>query len=299
MQVKRLFQLSSLLCALVFSSSLYSQQVTLQQAEITLTAELEKTESFSTSPVILMTHGTLAHSKMEIMSTLQELLAENGISSLAINLSLGVSDREGMYDCPTPHTHKHEDAKSEIGLWKDYLKAQGATNIVVLGHSRGGNQTAQFAASNTDLVVTKAILIAPMTWNAEKEGSSYKEKYGDELSTLLSKANTMAASGKAKAIIEKIDFIYCEDTSATAEAVASYYKDDSNKDTPTILSKLSIPTLVLLGSEDKVVADLPEALTKIKKPNTFSTATIDGADHFFRDLYADEVIEHIVEFLGQ
>ena len=78
-----------------------------------------------------MTHGALAHNGMEIIATLQGLFTEADISSLAINLSLGLDDRHGMYDCATPHTHKHSDALNEIDVWLDWLETQGANNNIL------------------------------------------------------------------------------------------------------------------------------------------------------------------------
>ena len=63
-----------------------------------------------------------------------------------------------MYDCATPHRHRHTDAMAEIGAWLDWLKAQGAEQVALLGHSRGGNQTARFAAATADPVVTNVIV---------------------------------------------------------------------------------------------------------------------------------------------
>ena len=92
-------------------------------------AELQVEGSWPQGPVLLMTHGTLAHNKMEIMATLQTLFAERGLSSLAISLSLGLDDRTGMYDCATPHRHRHADALGEIGAWLRWLKEQGAEPV--------------------------------------------------------------------------------------------------------------------------------------------------------------------------
>src|SRR5262245_46296162 len=55
--------------------------------------------------VVILVHGTLMHGRMEIMASLQEDLAERGIGSLAITLSLALDDRRGAYDCGTPHRH--------------------------------------------------------------------------------------------------------------------------------------------------------------------------------------------------
>ena len=130
-----------------------ADEVKLQHDGMTLNASLvTSADSWPAGPVVLMTHGTLAHRGMEIMAGLQDMLSERGISSLAINLSLGLDDRSAaMYDCATPHSHRHTDAVAEIGAWLEWLKGQGVKKIALLGHSRGGNQTARFPDRAADL----------------------------------------------------------------------------------------------------------------------------------------------------
>jgi len=145
-----------------------AEEVKLEHDGLTLNANLETTgDDWAAGPVLLMTHGTLAHGRMEIMATLQPLLQEYGISSLAITLGLGLDDRHGMYDCQTPHNHRHADAVEEIGVWLGWLTEQGAENVSLLGHSRGGNQTTWFATTHGSAPFDKVILIAPGGFTAE------------------------------------------------------------------------------------------------------------------------------------
>ena len=76
--------------------------------------------------VVLLLHGTLTHNGRSMYTDLQQNLAKQGVSSLSMNLSLGINDRHGEYDCAIPHTHKHTDALKEVAVWQDYLKQQGA-----------------------------------------------------------------------------------------------------------------------------------------------------------------------------
>jgi pimeloyl-ACP methyl ester carboxylesterase len=276
-----------------------AEQVTLERDGLTLNASLEKSGNWPEGPVVLMTHGTLAHSGMEIMATLQELFAENDISSLAINLSLGIDDREqAMYDCPVTHSHRHTDALDEIDAWAGWLGQQGTKDIVLLGHSRGGNQTAWFAAEREAPLVTRVILVAPATWRLDYAVSDYEKRYQTPLSPIVKKARTMVSEGKGAVTLRNIGFIYCEDTSATAEAVASYYADDSRMNTPTLVPEIKKPVLVIAGSEDNVVAGLIEAMEPVASGDGVELAVIDGADHFFRDLYAEDVVDLSVEFIS-
>ena len=150
---------------------------------------------------------------MEIISTLQSLFAENGISSLAINLSLGISNRpSSTYDCKTPHRHKHTDALKEIEAWLEWLKVAGTKQVVLLGHSRGGNQTAWFAAEHDDPTIRKVILVAPQVWSTDYAAKDYEKRYGKPLKPLLDKAFSQASLRSRERFwdirVPKIDSIF-------------------------------------------------------------------------------------------
>lgn len=288
----------TLFATLFFSLHSYAQDISINHNGIKLNAHFEKTETVTTGPVVLMTHGTLAHNKMEIMSALQKQLKEQGISSLSINLGLGINNRQGFYDCATPHTHRHTDALDEIGVWLNWLEKRGVKNVVLLGHSRGGNQTAWFAAERDRDLITKVILIAPATWSMDAAKQSYKTSYDKELDPLLQQARKLVAAGKGAQTLEHIDFIYCKDTTATANAVVSYYDNNPRMDSIYLLDKIKKPLLVVAASEDEAVKDLDTLLPPLAIKYGFRFEVIEGADHFFLDLYTDEVVEHIVGFLN-
>ncbi len=278
----------------------HAGEVTLAHGDITLNARLELADGKTVKDgVILMTHGTLAHNGMEIIQTLQELLSENGLSTLAINLGLGLSDRHGMYPCETLHTHKHTDALDETGAWIGWLKGQGADNIVLLGHSRGGNQMAWFAAEHKEPAVKAALLIAPQTWDEASDAQGYEARYGKPLGPLLERAQALVKAGKADDILENTDFIYCSDTLVTAGSFAAYYTADARFDTPSLLSGIDIPVLVFSGTEDTVVTGLAERLSQLENTGQVKHVAIDGADHYFRDLYAEDMVDAIVDFIDQ
>ena len=270
-----------LLCTL---TTLVAQNVQITHEGIKLNASYE-TPSKSKS-IFLITHGTLAHNGMEIIATMQELLSDNETNSLAINLSLGVSNRSSaMYDCDTTHKHTHQDALDEIDAWVVWLKNKGYNEIHLVGHSRGGNQTAWYYSEYADKTIASATLIAPQTW----EETKYKP---------LKQASASIKKGKEQKVFKNIDFIYCEKSAATARAIEGYYKPNPLLDTPTILKDINKPVLVVIGSADKTVKDLPEKMKKVKNENV-SSITVDGADHYFRDLYLEDVVEEMIGFVEE
>lgn len=271
-----------------------AEEVTLGHGGLTLNANLEATGAgWQKGPVVLMTHGTLAHGRMEIMDTLQAALKERGISSLSITLSLGLDSRHGMYECATPHTHRHADAVGEIGAWMGWLQAQGVGKIALLGHSRGGNQTALFAAAHADTPVVAVILVAPQTWTEDAAAQAYRARYGKDLRAPLEQARQLAADGKGDALMGPVGFVYCPDTLATAAAFLSYYEPDQRMDTPRLIPGIKAPVLVVAAGEDELVPGLVEAVRPLADGQRVRLQVIDGADHFFRDLYSDEVADAV------
>ncbi|MGK7344409.1 MAG: alpha/beta hydrolase family protein [Candidatus Nitrospinota bacterium M3_3B_026] len=249
--------------------------------------------------VILMVHGTLAHGRMEIMRTLQGLFRDYGQSTLAITLSLGKSGREGMFDCGEPHRHMHTGALDEIGLWLAWLKEQGAGEIVLLGHSRGGNQAAWFAAQRDDPAIKKIVLLAPMTWTQAKTEEGYEARYETPLNPILHEARAMISEGRGSDMLEGIGFLYCRDAAASARTFVSYYSPEPMMDTPLVLRRVKKPVLVFTGTRDTSIPDVAEKIKARELGDNVRLEVIDGADHFFRDLFAYDVVERTIEFLGR
>jgi len=286
---------------LSITSSLQAEPIKISHQGLKLNAELAKAgDDWTRGPVVLMTHGTLAHSGMEIMKGLQDMLVSRDISSLAINLSLGLDNRDSaMYECATPHNHTHADAVGEIGAWLEWLQSQGAEQIALLGHSRGGNQTAWFAAERPAAGFTHVFLVAPGGWDTEHEAEHYQERYGKDLQPVMKQAQDLVAAGKGDQLIQPLDFIYCEQTAASASAILGYYGAAQLRNSAELLPKIKAPVVVFVGSEDKVLADLAEKMEPLADGDQIQMEILEGADHFFRDLYSEDIADMIAESLEQ
>ena len=305
-QIPALLACRSVVLALLFvlfnsGAVLAMEKISLKAAGLTLNANLQMAEGKKLSDgVVLLTHGTLAHNEMEIIKTLQALLLERGHNTLAINLSLGIDNRKSaMYDCKVPHKHHHLDAVTEIGAWVNWLKSKGATKISVLGHSRGGNQTARYAARKPDTAIHRVILVAPATWSQKYSEDNYEKNYKTKLGPLLDKAQKLNASGKGDNMLESIGIIYCANTSASASAFVSYNKPDPARHTPHVLKDIKLPTLVIAGANDEIVKGLPQAVKPMADGKKLQLRVVEDADHFFQDFAAEEVADLIDEFIKQ
>lgn len=283
----------------LLASAPQAEEVGLAHESLTLNANLETAgDDWRQGPVVLMTHGTLAHGRMEIMEALQGALKDRGISSLSMTLSLGLDKRQGMYDCATPHTHRHTDAVEEIGAWLDWLQSQGVKQAALLGHSRGGNQAARFAAGHPEALLSAVILVAPQTWGEDSAAADYQKRFGKDLAPQVEAARSLRAEGKGGEPMATLGFIYCGDTLATADAFLSYHASDPRMDTPALIPEIKAPVLVVAGTEDDLVPGLVEKVQPQADGERVTLLVLDGADHFFRDLYAEEIADAVKALLG-
>jgi pimeloyl-ACP methyl ester carboxylesterase len=270
--------LISLLC---ISLTALADEVRMDDGERVLNANLELAPGQTIEDgVILMLHGTLGHKDMEIIVLMQSVFQEYEHSSLAINLSLDIDDRHGFYPCERPHTHEYNDALAELNLWVDWLEEQNVGDIIMLGHSRGANQVANYLLQEDHSVVA-AILLAPSA------GSD----------SMTNTVQTNLARSKKQEWLDDTDFLHCQNTKVSAESYISYYASQSQGNTPELLQGITTPVLVLSGSQDSVVKGLAVKMNSVNNERVMHLQ-IDGADHFFRDLFAYDVADASVEFLA-
>jgi pimeloyl-ACP methyl ester carboxylesterase len=251
------------------------------------------------APTVLMLHGTLAHAEMEIMSTFRDVFAEEGWGALAVSLSLGESEREGMYPCESVHRHLATDATRELSAWRAWLGDQGVDRIVLLGHSRGALQMAAYAAALDDPTVAALILVAPPAGDDASRAGAYGERFGDALDVRLAEARARVEAGQGDAPIEGVGFLYCEDATVTAASFLSYYGEAAPAAVAPLIDASPYPVLVVAGSEDTISRGLDAVLgDAVRRPGR-ALVEIEGADHFFRDLYAYDVVEAVQGFVGE
>lgn len=291
----------ALVCVLLglLSVAASADNVVLNDGSPTLSGRLLKAPDWPRGKVALLLHGTLSHRDTEIIESLETLLGDEGVSTLAINLSLGVEARDAAFDCSEEHRHREEDASAELARWTAWLNDQGVQDLTLFGHSRGANQLARYLLAADGAAAQRLVLIAPPRWaGTSATESGYAARHGEALAPLRDLARQMVDAGEGETLLPApVGLLYCTDARVSAESFLSYYRPDPLRDTPALLARIELPTLVIAGSRDTIAAGLPDAfdgsLAHVR------VEEIDGADHFFRDLYADELVEIAVEFMHE
>ena len=241
---------------------------------------------------VLMVHGTLAHANMEIMTTLAEVFAEHAIESLRVSLSFGIDDRHGMLDCGSTHRHRHEDAVDEIAAWFSWLEQRGRSSVLLLGHSRATNQVTRYADRKDLQTPAALVLVAPGIRDADA-AARYEASSGQALAPLLDRATELVESGRGDEVLGRVAFLHCDAAEVTAASFLSYYADDPAFDTLGLAASAGIPVIVFAGSEDPLSRGVDAAIVEYQQSAPVDFVMIDGADHFFRDLYAYDLVEAV------
>lgn len=275
-----------------------AKEVALKHNGLTLNGNLEMAPGKTLADgMILITHSLLQHNRREPLPHVQALLRERGYSSLAINYGLAIDDRHGPYDCAAPHRYTLEDSLAEIGVWIDWLKQRGATRLVLAGHSYGGNEVARYTANNDEAAIKGVVLLGAGT--ADHRGWSpegYRILYGKDLGDILQRAELLVASGRGAEMMEAVDFLFCPRATVSARSFASYYRVSPERLLPNLIKAARKPTLFIAASEDNRMPDLD----RLVKPHVDGTrlrlVVIDGAGHFFLDLFADDAVDEMVRF---
>jgi pimeloyl-ACP methyl ester carboxylesterase len=230
--------------------------------------------------VVVLVHGTLSHDRQETIAALQKNLLARGVASLAITLSLGIDDRQGPRACDVMHDYALAGAQREIRLWIEWLNAQRTRSVDILGFSRGG---AQVAAMGPELpTVRRMVLVAPTFATALEQAANYERAFGHPL------APELDAARKEPLQKHTVDFLSCKQAPVLGATFLDAYAE-----LPTRLAaKTGHPTLVIVAGKDEVIPDLG-----IKLPSDIHPVVIDGASHFFPDLYGEEAADVIAKFL--
>jgi pimeloyl-ACP methyl ester carboxylesterase len=287
------------LCVAVFAMPARAEEVQTEVQGLTVLGNLEiaQGKSLKSDGAVLLLHDTLAHNRMEILSALQELLRERGVNSLAITLSLGLNERRGLFDCAVEQDHRNEDAVVEIQSWVDWLKQQGATNITLAGHARGGNQMAIYAVKEPDPAVKRLVLIAPLADTQTSLDAEFSQRFRQPLQPILAQAEKLVAEEESTTLMTGVPFLVCEAAKVTSGAFVNYYGPNQNLYTPSLLPHIQRPMLIVVGDLDPLANELMPAIQGIPGANDIRAETITGADHFFRDLAVDELADRVKAFL--
>ena len=98
-----------------------------------------------------------------------------------------------------------------------------------------------------------------------------------------------------------INFLFCENAKVSSSTFRSYLNLSKNQtlypftfSIIDLLKDTNSSVTIFSGTDDEILLDSYKKLNQINHPN-ISHILIDEADHFFRDIYLDDVIDIIFD----
>ncbi|HZP98158.1 MAG TPA: alpha/beta hydrolase [Reyranella sp.] len=279
---KRAMVALACLAMIVAATAARAEQVQIKPSLLRLNGNLEVPDGkkVQDGEVLIIVHGTLSWYGQETIAALQKNLKKHGRATLAINLSLGIDDRQRPRACDVVHDYALAGAQRELSLWIEWLYAQHAKGVDLAGFSRGG---AQVAALGPELPkVRRMVLLAPAFATSSEQAENYQKAFGHPLAPELAKARAHPLQKYT------VDFLTCKDAPVLGATLLDAYSELP----PKLAAKTGHPTLVIVAGKDEVVPDLQSKL-----PSDVQKDVIEGSSHFFPDLYGEDAADIIAKFL--
>ncbi len=269
-----------------------SQSVKIQRDDgITLNANLSK--NLKNDSVYMIVHGTRGFKTMEIIKSLEQQIFYKGHDVLSINLSYGINNRnDNFLSCDIKHTHNEHESVREIINWYEYLLSKNYKKISLVGHSRGGYNIIQAAEliNNKDLELH---MLAPIVDTYIGTKDYYETEHNLPYDQIIQDNDEYIISER----YHSINFLFCENAQVSSNAFRSYLDFSENrKKYPFTFSILKLLNennnniSIYSGSSDEILFDSYKMFESIDKRN-LTQYIIEDADHFFRDIFLDDVID--------
>ncbi len=152
------------------------------------------------------------------------------------------------------HDYALAGAKREIGLWMEWLSAQHAKSIDLLGFSNGGVQVAAMAPELT--TARRVVLMAPAFANSVEQETIYQQAFGHPLKPELEEARKQPLQRRT------VDFLTCKQ----APVLGATFLDGYAPRPSSLAVRTGHPTLIVVAGKDEVVPDLAKRLPSAVHP---------------------------------
>ena len=156
---------------------------------------------------------------------------------------------------------------------------------------------ANYVAHSPDAMIKRAVLVAAPTWKPGKRARIYKRNYKKDLAPLLEKARALVKAGKGGELMKDVDFVYCPNTTAAAASFVDFYKPNPDLDTPSVIKRIKLPVLAIVGDKDRAVPKFAGRMKGSKQANV-KFVLVEDAGHFFLDLYGEDLADAVAEFVS-
>lgn len=231
-------------------------------------------------PAIVVLHGFLQTREFLTTQGIINGLSTLGLTVIAPNLSLGISDRLQSMQCQAPHKHRFDDDLREMDFWVEWLRRQGHPGVVLVGHSWGSQHGLGYAEAYPQAPVLAMIAISLV-----REGQP-ATVYAKQVSRAEARAARRDMS------LQPYALSFCKAYMATPQSYLSYARWDDERVVESLihLQERKLPVYAVVGSQDSRIDD---KWIKILHRHTTQTVIIKGANHFFSSVHEFELSDRL------
>jgi pimeloyl-ACP methyl ester carboxylesterase len=168
---------------------------------------------------LVIIHGSGVHPDWNMIGTLRSQLAENGYSTLSIQMPVLANDAEQEAYQPL-----FPEAAERIAVAVDFLRARGYKKVGIVSHSMGSAMSRMYVVNNPDKLVAWASLGIGHGYSYSGIRIPVLDLYGENdlppvLNLAKKRAASLSANGKSRQVkVPKSDHFY---NSHEAEMVKS------------------------------------------------------------------------------
>lgn len=231
-------------------------------------------------PAVLL-HGFLQTRDFPTVATLARGVHDAGYTVLVPTLSLRIPSRRQSLACEAIHRHGLDDDVAEIGVWVGWLKAQGYSDIVLLGHSFGSMQLLAYLSARPDPAVRAFI------------GTSLVEAQIGKTprQALIADLEQRVGRGQRALVTQPLSF--CRKYVSSPDGLLSYARWDQAR-TLKALRQSPVEVKLIMGDADNILGrGWLTALEHIRVP----MVVVRGANHFMDGEHEFDLLEHTLAFM--
>ncbi|MDH5736365.1 MAG: alpha/beta hydrolase, partial [Gammaproteobacteria bacterium] len=270
-----------LLMFLIFSTTISADTIS-QVMDSKLVGLADYRPGDADKPALLILHGFLQTHNFGIIKSLTDELADNGYTVLAPTLTLGIDKRARSFTCDMIQSHKFDDQYAELDSWINWLKNNGHSEIILIGHSTGGLGVLAYSALRNTLSVSimGLIVINPTILVTKSER--------DKINKNLVVARELLAKNKNE--LGEFTLAYCVDNYISSPGSYISYASITENDLFSYFSNANHPVINIVASDDKLI---PENMGNKLRKKGGNVIDIDGANHFFTNGHEFELFDAV------
>lgn len=264
----------------------------------------------TTNKILVHVHGMAGNFyENKFLDAIAETLTQNDIAFFAFNnrgcelikdLIKIVDSKRTIVRIGNAY-EKFEDSLIDTAAAIDFVESKGFSNIHLSGHSLGSPKVAYYSAKGRDERLSSVIFLSPSDMvGLIKMDKNYERD--------MTAARRKVAEGNGDEILPGVLW---NESPLSANTYISLGGEDSGvaifnfhnaSDTLPLLSKITIPTCVVMGrKDDALVVSIDETMTRIKKALSDSrkveTIILGDADHGYNG-FEQELADTLVSWIS-